>query len=171
MKAVVGLVAAAMTLTAAWAQDPKAVVKLGSLEISAPWSRATPQGSKVTAGYLKITNTGTTADRLLGGSSSLAGRVEVHQMGMDQGVMKMRALKQGVEIPPGASLELKPNSYHLMLLDLKQPLKKGDRVETTLKFENAGSVNVDFVVMGIGETPTGAAAEPSGHGASGHGSH
>jgi copper(I)-binding protein len=171
MKAVVGLFAAALMLTPAWAQDPKADVKLGSLQISQPWSRATPQGSKVAAGYLKITNTGTTPDRLLGGVSSLAGRVEVHEMAMDQGVMKMRALKQGVEIAPGASLELKPGSYHLMLQDLKQPLKKGDRVETTLKFEKAGSVNIDLVVMGIGETPAGVAAEPSGHGGSGHGSH
>jgi copper(I)-binding protein len=171
MKAVVGLFAAALMLTPVWAQDSQAVVKLGSLQISQPWSRATPQGAKVAAGYLKITNTGATPDRLVGGVSSLAGRVEVHEMAMDQGVMKMRALKQGVEIPPGGSIELKPASYHLMLQDLKQPLKKGDRVEATLKFEHAGSVNVDFVVMGIGETPPGVAAERSGHGASGHGSH
>jgi periplasmic copper chaperone A len=171
MKAVIGLFAAALMLTPAFAQDSKADVKLGSLLISQPWSRATPQGSKVAAGYLKITNTGTSPDRLTGGESSLAGRVEVHEMGVDKGVMKMRALKQGVEIPPGASIELKPGSYHLMLQDLKQPLKKGDRVEATLKFEQAGSVNVDFVVMGIGETPAGVAAEPSGHGAQGHGSH
>jgi copper(I)-binding protein len=126
---------------------------LGSLQISQPWSRATPKGATTAAGYLKITNTGTTSDRLIGGSSPVAGRVEVHEMSMDKGVMKMRPVKDGLEIKPGASVELKPGSYHVMLIDLKQPIKKGDHIKGALTFEKAGSVDIEYTAVGIGETP------------------
>jgi copper(I)-binding protein len=152
MKAIAGLFAAALTLTAAYAQDSQADYKVGALQISQPWSRATPKGASVAGAYLKITNTGTAPDRLVGGSSPIAGRFEVHEVAMDNGVMKMRPLKDGLEIKPGASVELKPGSYHIMLLDLKQPLKKGDHVKGTLTFEKAGPVDVDYAVVGIGET-------------------
>jgi periplasmic copper chaperone A len=166
MKFIVCLIAAALTLSAARAQDPVATFKLGALQISQPWSRATPKGATVAGAYLKITNTGTAPDRLVGGSSPIAGRFEVHEMSMDNGVMKMRPVKDGLVIAPGQSVELKPGSYHVMLHDLKQPLQKGDHLKGTLTFEKAGSIEIEYRVVGVGETLGAGAATPSGHGMS-----
>jgi copper(I)-binding protein len=124
--------------------------KIGNLQISQPWTRATPKGAAVAGGYLKITNTGTTPDRLLGGSTDVAKRVEVHEMSMEGGVMKMRELKNGLDIAPGATVELKPNSYHIMLQGLSRPLAKGERVKASLTFEKAGKGDVEFAVEAIG---------------------
>jgi copper(I)-binding protein len=139
--------AACLLATGALAQQ----YKLGSLEIDHPWSRATPKGAKIGAGYVSIKNTGSTADRLVGGSFADTGKVEVHQMTMDQGVMKMRPVTGGVEIKPGETVELKPDGLHLMFVDLKQPLKKGEQVDATLEFEKSGKVQVRFTVGGVGE--------------------
>jgi periplasmic copper chaperone A len=125
--------------------------KVGPIEIDHPWSRATPKGAKIGAGYVSIKNTGSTADRLVGGSFADAGKVEVHQMTMDQGVMKMRPIAGGIEVKPGETVELKPDGYHLMFIDLKQPLKKGEQVSGTLAFEKSGTVEVQYTVQGIGE--------------------
>ena len=130
---------------------PAQQYRLGSLEINHPWSRATPKGAKIGAGYLSIKNTGSGADRLVGGSFADAAKVEVHQMTMDQGVMKMRPVAGGVEIKPGETVELKPDGMHLMFVGLKQPLKQGQQVNGTLEFEKAGSVQVQYTVEGIGE--------------------
>lgn len=145
------------------AQD-KPGYKLGSLIISQPWSRATPKGASIGGAYLKITNNGNTSDRLVGGASPIAGRFEIHEMSMDNGVMKMRPLKDGLEIKPGETVELKPGSYHIMLLDLKQPIEKGKAVKGTLTFEKAGSVDVEYNVVGVGEMPRASATGQSGHG-------
>lgn len=136
----------------------------GAIKIEAPWIRATPSGAKVAGGYAKLTNTGSEVDRLVGGSSTVAGGIEVHEMGMADGVMTMRELPDGLAVPPGQSVELKPGSYHLMLIDLRQPLKEGDRIKGTLQFAKAGKVDVVFVVRGMG------AKEPA-HGTSGAGHH
>jgi len=124
--------------------------KVGSLVINHPWSRATPKGASVAGGYMKITNTGTTPDRLLGGSADVAKRFEVHEMSMDGGVMRMRELKNGVEIPPGATVELKPGGFHIMMMNLSKPLAKDERVKGTLTFERAGKVDIEFAVEAIG---------------------
>ena len=135
--------------------------KLGSLEIEHPWSRATAKGAKIGAGYLTIKNTGSTPDRLVGGSFADAGKVEIHEMTMDQGVMKMRPLSGGLEIKAGETVELKPEGYHLMFLGLKQPLKQGERVDGTLQFEHAGSVQVQYAVGTIGQkAPTAQSSMP-----------
>jgi len=124
--------------------------KLGPLEIEHPWSRATPKGAMVAGAYLTIKNTGGTADRLTGGTVAIADRVEVHEMTMDQGVMRMRMLKNGLELKPGEATELKPGSYHLMFITLKEPLEQGKTVKGTLTFEKAGSVEVEFTVEAMG---------------------
>ena len=139
----------AVLATGAFAHD----YKLGSLTINHPWSRATPKGATVAGGYLKITNTGTTPDRLVSGASEIAKRFEVHEMSMDGGVMKMRELKNGVEIAPGATVEFKPGSYHVMFVDVAKPFAKGDRVKATLTFEKAGKIDVEFAVTDIGGSP------------------
>jgi copper(I)-binding protein len=127
--------------------------KVGSLDIKHPWSRATPKGATVAAGYLAIVNNGTTADRLVSVSSPAAGKSEIHEMSMDNGVMKMRPLPNGVEIKPGATVELKPSSDHVMFVGVKQPFEKGARVKGTLTFEKAGPVEVEFLVEAAGATP------------------
>jgi uncharacterized protein YcnI len=124
--------------------------KLGGLVIETPWARATPGGAKVAGGYLKITNTGSAPDRLVGGSFPVAGGVEVHEMGMADGVMKMRELAKGLEIPPGKTVELKPGSFHLMLTGLRAPLKEGDSVKGRLVFEKAGTLEVEFKIGAMG---------------------
>ncbi|EIM29171.1 DUF1775 domain-containing protein [Microvirga lotononidis] len=126
------------------------VVKAGTLTLEQPWSRATPGGAKVGGGYVSITNTGATPDRLIGGSFPLASKVEVHEMRLDGDVMRMKPVEGGLEIKPGATVELKPGGYHLMFMDLKEPLKEGQTVKGTLVFEKAGSVEVEYAVRGMG---------------------
>ena len=123
---------------------------VGSLHIGHPWSRATPKGAAIGAGYLKITNNGTAPDRLLGGSSEAANSFELHVMSMENGVMKMRPVEGGIEIKPGETVEFKPESYHVMFVGLKEPLVQGHRVKATLEFAKAGKVAVEFVVESIG---------------------
>ncbi len=125
-------------------------VAVGGLKISAAWARATPKGAPVGGGYLTITNNGTASDRLIGGSSDAAARFEIHDMSMDNGVMKMRPVEAGIEIKPGQSVELKPGGYHVMFVGLKKTFVQGDHVKATLRFEKAGEVPVDFTVEGIG---------------------
>jgi hypothetical protein len=125
-------------------------VTVGGLKISAAWARATPKGASVGGGYLTITNTGTIADKLIGGTTSVAGRFEVHEMKMDGGVMKMRPVEGGLEIKPGQTVQLDPGGYHVMLMGLTQQLKEGDHFKATLEFAKAGKVDVDFTVQGIG---------------------
>lgn len=129
------------------------VIKAGALQIEAPWLRATPGGAKVGAGYLRITNTGKEPDRLVSASMPLAGRGEVHEMTMQNGVMQMRWLSEGLPIEPGKTVELKPGGYHLMFLDMKGALKQGETEQVTLTFAKAGSVTVPFPVQGLGGAP------------------
>jgi copper(I)-binding protein len=129
--------------------------KLGDLTIEKPWSRATPKGAQVGVGYLVIHNHGATPDRLIGGAADFAGEVSVHEMSMDNGIMRMRALKGGLEIPANGEVRLSPKGYHVMFDALKQPLKKGENVKATLTFEHAGSVAVEFAVGGVGDAGPG----------------
>jgi periplasmic copper chaperone A len=152
LSAIAGLVTS-LLVAAALAQPAAAPIKAGALQIEAPWLRATPGGAKVGAGYLRITNTGTEPDRLTGASMPLAGRGEVHEMTMQNGVMKMRGLGEGLTIDPGKGVELKPGGYHLMFLDMKGALKEGQMVDVTLMFEKAGNVTVPFPVQGLGGAP------------------
>jgi len=130
--------------------------KVGALEIDHPWSRAVPKGAAVAAGYLTIRNTGTEPDRLISGSTPVAGKFEIHEMSMDKGVMRMRPVQGGVVIKPGETLELKPQSFHIMMMGLKQPIEKGKPFKGSLVFEKAGEVEVDFTVEGVGASPAAA---------------
>lgn len=125
-------------------------VKAGDLVITQAWTRATPGGAKIGGGYLTIENKGAAPDRLIGGSADFAGKVEVHEMAMNNGVMTMRPLEQGLAIEPGKTVKLAPGGYHLMMFDLKNPLKQGDKVPVTLQFEKAGKVSLSLEVEGIG---------------------
>ena len=135
---------------------------VGPLKIGHPWARATPPAAKIGGGYLGIENTGSTPDRLLGGSTEAAARVEIHESSLTDGIMRMREQVDGVVIAPGQTLEFKPGGLHLMLVDLKTPLKQGDKVKATLMFERAGSVAIELQVQGVG-APQPAQAEHTGH--------
>lgn len=131
--------------------------KAGGLEIVHPWSRATPAGAKVAGGFFKVENDGAMPDKLLSVASDIADKVQIHEMIMSaDGMASMQEVTAGIEIAPGASLELKPGSYHVMFIGLKKPLVEGEKFKATLAFEKAGKVEVDFVVGPVGGT--------SGHG-------
>jgi copper(I)-binding protein len=138
--------AALLTLAPARADE----VKAGDLVISQAWTRATPNGAKVGGGFLTVENKGSAPDRLIGGSADVAGSVQVHEMSMDGGVMKMRPMEKGLTIDPGKTVKLAPGGYHLMMMDLKSQLKQGDKVPVTLEFEKAGKVTVSLDVAGVG---------------------
>jgi copper(I)-binding protein len=116
------------------------------------WSRATPPGARVGAGYMVLHNKAAAADRLVGASSPAAARVETHVIEKQGEILRMREVK-GYEVPAKGSFELKPGGPHLMLVDIKAPLKAGDRVPVTLKFEKAGEVAVELRVERLGATP------------------
>jgi periplasmic copper chaperone A len=130
--------------------QPAAEQRVGDLVLGRTWTRATPGGARVAGGYLTIRNTGATPDRLIGGSLEAAGRVEIHEMAMVEGVMRMRDLANGLPIAPGSTVELRPGGFHVMFMDLSRPLRQGETLRGTLVFERAGTVPVEFRVDAMG---------------------
>jgi copper(I)-binding protein len=122
----------------------------GKIKIVAPWTRATPESSKVGGGFMTLINTGSEPDRLVGGSTEVSGGLEIHEMHIVNGVAMMRQVNPGIALKPGASIVLKPFSHHLMMMDLKQPLKVGQKIKGTLVFEKGGSVEIEYVVVPMG---------------------
>lgn len=100
--------------------------------VSEAWARATVVGQKGSGAFMKIT--APAGATLLGGASPVAGVVEIHEMSMEGNVMKMRALPKGLPLPAGKPVELKPGGFHMMLMDLKEPLKDGSQVKLELSF-------------------------------------
>lgn len=143
---------------------------IGDLVIDGAWTRQAPPSATVVGGYARITNNGSASDRLIAASADFAERTEVHEMSVTDGVMTMNAVAGGLEIAPGATVELKPSSFHLMFMDATSP-KKGETVPVTFVFELAGAVVVQMPVAGIG---AGAAPnmnnETMDHGSMDHGS-
>ena len=131
-----------LTASCAWAQ----------VEIEKPWMRAPPPGSKLAAGYMTIRNKSASPDRLVGASSPAAARVETHVHIKDGEILRMREVK-GYDIPAKGTLELKPGGAHLMFVEVK-PLKEGDKVPVTLKFEKAGEVKTEFHVGRLTAQPS-----------------
>lgn len=139
----------AVLATPAFALD----YKLGAIEIGQPWTRATPPTAESGGGYLVLKNTGTTPDRLVAVKSPAAGKVEIHEMKMDGNIMRMREVEKGIEIPPGATVELKPGGFHVMFMGLRAPFAKDAKVPLTLVFEKAGSIDVELAVQAMGAQP------------------
>jgi len=121
-------------------------MKIGELSIDHPWSRQPLPGANVAAGFMQITNNGKADDRLIEATATISGNVQIHEMSMDNGVMKMAELTDGLLIPAGATVTLKPGSYHLMFMDLKERPVEGTAFEGTLTFEKAGTVDVSYDV-------------------------
>lgn len=132
-----GLLAAAL-LIASTAQAQNAV------KVEKAWARPTVAGQAGGGGFLTITG-GAAADRLLSVSAGVSKVVELHQMEMDGNVMRMRAV-DGIDVPAGGTVELKPGGLHVMFMGLNRTLKAGDRFPLTLKFQKAGDVKVDVLV-------------------------
>jgi copper(I)-binding protein len=142
-----------LAMTAASAAD----YDVGSIHISQPWSRATPKGASAGAAYMTLTNNGKTPDRVNCVSSDASAECQIHSMTMDNGVMQMRPVEGGLEIKPGETVTLKPGSFHMMLLNLKHPLEQGNSMKATLKFDNAGTVDVEYPIVALGAAVPGAA--------------
>ncbi len=123
----------------AWAQ----------VTVEQPWSRATPPGAKIGVGFLRLKNAGAAAERVVGASSPVAGRVEMHVTTRDGDVMKMRQV-ESFEIPAGGSFELKPGGAHLMLMGLQRPLAQGERVPLTLKLQSGVTLEIELDVAALG---------------------
>lgn len=152
----------ALALMFALAMPCAAMAQQDTLKIDKPWARATAPGAAVGGGFLTVVNPGKTTDRLVAASSPAAARMELHEMAMEKDVMRMREVKT-MDVPAGGKLELRPGGYHLMFMELKAPLKQGDKVPVTLRFEKAGEVKVELSVESMGAG--------SGHGGGKSGMH
>ena len=109
------------------------------------------QPLEVAAGYLVLQNHGSSADRLVAATGEVAGITQVHEMAVDaSGVMTMKQLADGLEIPAGGEVTLKPGSFHIMFMDLKKPVRQGEPFKGTLTFEKAGTVEVEYSVDAMG---------------------
>jgi periplasmic copper chaperone A len=140
------LVSAQLSTTSGRASD----YRVGSIVITEPWARATPKGASTGAAYMTITNTGSAPDRVSCVSSDVSAECQIHIMTMENSMMKMRPVEGGIEIKPGETARFEPSSLHLMLVNLKHPLDQGKTVKATLKFENAGTVDIEYPVAAIG---------------------
>lgn len=127
--------------------------KVGSLELKHPWSAKAPPVAPVLGGYLTIVNTGSEPDRLVGGSTPVAERLELHESSLVDGVARMRPAKEGIEIAAGEILNLQPGAAHIMLVNPKQRPAEGEKFKATLQFEKAGQVEVEFDVQAKAATP------------------
>lgn len=151
--ALLGLVLATLSGTASAAP---------AVAVEGAWARSTVAGQPAGGGFLTLRNGGG-ADRLTAASSPAAASVELHEMAMDGDVMRMRQV-EGIALPAGGTVELKPGGLHLMFMGLKAPLKAGNKVPLTLRFEKAGELTVQVEVRG-------ATAMPKAHDHAGHGGH
>ena len=140
--------------TGAAAHDHQA----GNLTIGHPFSRATAPAAMAGAAYMTIDNAGAAGDRLLSAASPVAGRVELHTIVKDGDVMRMREVEGGIAVPAGGRATLQPGGFHVMLMELKAPLREGDRFPLRLTFEKAGIVEVEVAIE-----KAGAGAPMSGH--------
>ncbi len=148
------------TATPAAASHGGPAVTLGALEITGGFTRATLPNAPVGGGFLTITNTGAEADRLVSASAAIAKETQIHEMAMEGDVMKMRQLKDGVELPAGESVTLEPGGMHLMFMGLNGAIKQADMVPVTLTFEKAGTITPELPAAG---TAADAPAEGAHH--------
>ena len=120
--------------------------KLGDLEIGHPWAQATAKGQPTAAAYMTIENGGSADDKLLSASAPFAKKAELHMMSMENGVMKMRPVEGGIDLPPGKTVKLEPNGLHIMLIGRGEQLTAGTRVPLHLVFQKAGKIDVQLAV-------------------------
>jgi hypothetical protein len=140
-------------MAALLAAAPTAFAQTGgtpNINVEQPWARATPAGAATGAVYMTLANKGDAADRLTAASSDAAGKVQIHEMAVVNGIMKMHQLDDGLAIPAGGSVTLKPGGYHVMLIGLKKPLVAGQTLPLTLTFAKAGTISLTVPIQPIG---------------------
>lgn len=130
-------------------------VASAQIAVSNGWVRAAPAGAPTAAAYVTLRNRGAKPDRLLGGTTPAAASLGVHSMSMAGAIMRMRRLDRGLPLAPGARADLQPGGDHLMLTGLTHPLKVGDRVPVTLRFERGGKVALSLPVLAAPPKPPG----------------
>ncbi|MCD9028505.1 copper chaperone PCu(A)C [Luteimonas sp. BDR2-5] len=136
------------------AQDAAGDAGNAAIVASDAWVRQPPPSAAVAGAYLTLRNDGATEDRLVSVTTDAAERVEIHEMRMADGMMRMRELADGLVLPAGAATALAPGGNHLMLINPQQPLEPGTAVDATLTFERAGPLDVTFDVRPLsGEMP------------------
>ena len=126
------------------------IVVLGDISLSGHWTRAMLPGQKAGGGFVTIANTGSQDDRLVAVSTPGVKRAEIHEMSVVDDVMKMRPLADGLVLPAGETVELKPGGYHMMFMGVEQPFKEGGMVPVVLTFEKAGEIEIMLPVMAAG---------------------
>lgn len=136
------VLALALVAPAAMAHD----YSQGPVTVDHPWSRPTPPGTPMGVGYMSISNNGSSDITLVGAATPRAGNVSIHETSMHDGVMRMAPVKEGLPIPAGTTVELKPHSFHLMLEKLESPLREGESIPLTLRFEGAQEMQVELNV-------------------------
>ncbi|MCL4148681.1 UNVERIFIED_CONTAM: hypothetical protein GTU68_025562 [Idotea baltica] len=146
LKSIAAAAVVSLVSLSALAQD----TTVGDLTLSHAWTRATPPKAKAGGGFIEIVNGGSDADRLIAASSDVAAKVELHEMSVTDGVMKMRELENGIEIPAGETVALKPGGLHIMFMGLKESFEEGTNVPVVLTFEKAGDVAVELPVAKMG---------------------
>lgn len=144
-----------------FASAAMAETKVGDLVLTDPFTRATLPNAPVAGGFLNVMNMGDTDDTLIAATSEIAAMTEIHTMEMDGDVMRMRELEDGLPIPAGETVVLKPGGFHLMFMQLNGPLVEGETVSVTLTFQQAGDVTLDLPVAAFN-------ARAMGHGNMNH---
>lgn len=129
--------------------------RAGDLAIDHPWTRAVGAAAPTAAGYMVIRNTGAAPDRLVAAETPRAARVEMHEMSVTEGIMRMRPIAGGIPLPLGGEVRLAPGGLHLMLVGPQGGFEQGTRVPVTLVFERAGRVAVELAVEAAGARGTG----------------
>ncbi len=120
--------------------------KNGEIAVLHPWARPTPDGTRLSAAYFDVMNTGSVADTLLSAQTPAAEKVEFHEVQRDGDVMRMRELKGGIPLPAGVTVSLKPGGYHAMLIGLTGKLQEGASIPLKLTFKQAGEITVDVKI-------------------------
>jgi periplasmic copper chaperone A len=140
----------AVAILAVGARDALAAAP-APLRIEAPWARETAEGQRDGGGFMTIVNDGKTADQLVSASSPVSAEVQIHTVQMEDGMMRMRELPDGIPVPAQSRVELKPRSLHIMFIKLLRPLRAGERVPVTLKFRAGGELKIMMEVRTVAE--------------------
>lgn len=148
--------ACSLLLSALLPAAPAVAAEASTLHLSGAWARPMPPGARVGGGYIEIHNAGETTRRLLGAESPRASSMEIHTMADVGGVMRMRRLPDGIEIPAGTTISLKPGAEHLMFFNPEPAFAEGERIPVTLRFDGGESIAVEFDVADRSGKPAGA---------------
>lgn len=150
--------ACSLLLSALLPAAPAVAAEASTLHLSGAWVRPMPPGARVGGGYVEIHNGGDSARRLIGAETPRASSMEIHTMVEVDGVMRMRRLPDGIEIPAGAKISLKPGADHLMFFNPEPAFAEGETIPVTLRFDGEESITIEFEVADRSGKPAGAHA-------------